>query len=308
MKSNKSRLAPSPTGALHIGNAFAFVINWALAKKKQWELLFRMEDLDGPRKKLETIQESIDILIWLGLTWDGPVHIQSDDLSQCKHALEELIRQDNAYHCCLSRAEIEESSLAPHTKLALHDGSIRPVDISKHNASHDNSHSNWRFCSSGNSRTIKDTLSGNMEFKVTDDFVIWTKSNMPSYQLAVIVDDHRQGITDVVRGKDLLQSAAWQEELYEALGWEAPRWWHLPLIVGPDGKRLAKRHGDSRISSYKTQGVSSERIIGLIANWCGVSTTLEPMSLDSFLQHFTLMHLPTTNITFSQKEELWLRG
>ena len=79
------------------------------------------------------------------------------------------------------------------------------------------------------------------------------------------------------------------------------------LIVGPDGKRLAKRHGDSRISSYKTQGVTSERIIGLIANWCGIATTLEPMNLDSFLQNFTLMHLPTTNITFSQKEELWLR-
>jgi glutamyl-tRNA synthetase len=306
VNTKKSRLAPSPTGALHLGNAFAFVVNWALATKNDWELLFRMEDLDGPRKKMETIQESTDILRWLGLDWNGSVHIQSEDLTPCKSALEILIQKNKAYHCQLTRAEISEASQAPHAMYDATGSSIRPINIKTHNDTYKNQNTNWRFSASGATRTIHDELRGEITFQVEEDFVIWTKSNMPSYQLAVVVDDHRQGVTDVVRGSDLLQSASWQEEIYETLGWQKPRWWHLPLIVGQDGKRLAKRHGDSRISTYKTLGVPSERIIGLIAMWCGVTDKLLPLQLETIIHEFSLENMQHSNITFSQKEEQWL--
>jgi glutamyl-tRNA synthetase len=138
------------------------------------------------------------------------------------------------------------------------------------------------------------------------DFVIWTKNNIPSYQLAVVVDDQRQGITDVVRGNDLLESAAWQEQLYCAMNWNKPRWWHLPLIVGNDNKRLAKRHGDTRIVTYKKNGVQPDRIIGLIATWCGIQNYREPMNRDTFLNLFDIYKLPKSNIAYTNEDEKWL--
>ncbi len=306
MTQRRSRLAPSPTGALHLGNSFAFLANWAIAKQQRWELLFRLEDLDGPRKKIDTMQQSIDILQWLGLDWQGEVLIQSEDLKSCKDARDVLVANNRAYHCTLTRAQIESATSAPHESQEFPFSAIRPTDISSHNSSRSSNPTNWRFAANGFKKVIQDELAGNNTFLTSTDFVIWTKSDLPSYQLAVVVDDHRQGITDVVRGKDLLESAAWQEELYDALGWEIPKWWHLPLIVGTDGKRLAKRHGDSRLITYRAQGVTPERIIGLISKWCGIQKDLQPMNLQTFCRELEPKNLCMNTIEFTREEEQWL--
>ena len=306
MTTKRSRLAPSPTGSLHLGNCFAFLVNWAFAKKWNWELIMRIEDLDGPRKKIETIDETIDILRWIGIDWDGNVHIQSQGLQYSREILMDLIDIGCTYHCNLSRSELQLAASAPHTTDRSLVDVLRPKDVHAHNASVDNVSTNWRFMTKSGSILVNDELFGEQTFDGNQDFIIWTKNDLPSYQLAVVVDDHRHGITDVVRGNDLLQSAAWQEQIYEAMEWTPPRWWHLPLIVGEDGKRLAKRHGDSRLSSYRAQGVQSERIIGLVATWCGIQENRAPMSKDTFCRMIDHTKISSTNIVYTKEDEQWL--
>jgi glutamyl-tRNA synthetase len=149
------------------------------------------------------------------------------------------------------------------------------------------------------------------------DFVVWTKRGQPSYQLAVVVDDHRQGVTQVVRGNDLLDSAARQLLLYRALGYSPePAYTHLPLVRGADGRRLAKRHGDTRVEHYRGQGVGAERVIGLIAWWCGVEGAQagrlchspEPMSTADFVDRFRLDTMSRSDVTFRPEDDAWLRS
>lgn len=307
MIKRRSRLAPSPTGALHLGNTFAFLVNWAIAKQQNWELIFRLEDLDGPRKKIETMQQSIDVLQWLGLDWDGDVLIQSEGLKSCKEARDVLISQKLAYHCNLTRSQIDSVVSAPHQTEKSPISSLRPIDIPAHNSNRGSCNStNWRFAASCSNVTVHDQLAGDSSFHTSTDFVIWTKNDSPSYQLAVVVDDHRQGVTDVIRGRDLLESAAWQEELYAAFGWEVPRWWHLPLIIGADGKRLAKRHGDSRLTTYRERNISPEQIIGLISKWCNIQNDLQPMDLQTFCTNLDYTNLRSKTIEFTKEEERWL--
>ena len=303
---SRTRLAPSPTGSLHLGNAFAFLINWAYARKQDMEILLRIEDIDGPRKKPDASKECIEVLQWLGLDWDGEIHHQSSGFVRMNNELQKLIQTSSAYHCTLTRKEIEQSLSAPHATESRQKPCYRPSDIPKHNCDIPTGNHNWRFVSQQDKVTINDRLHGEVQFENDTDFVIWTKENIPSYQFAVVCDDHFQQITDVVRGNDLLQSASWQEQIYESLGWEKPNWIHLPLITGSDGKRLAKRHGDTRIASLIGANVKKERIIGLISTWAGVTNKLKECSLQDFMDGFTLQRIPNSNIIFSDEEQSWL--
>ena len=130
--------------------------------------------------------------------------------------------------------------------------------------------------------------------------------HLDKVKLAVVVDDHRQGITDVIRGNDLFHSAALQSQLYEALGWNIPTWWHLPLVLGADKKRLAKRHGDSRLETFRNEGIPPERIIGLIATWCNIQDNLTPMNAITFCKELDVPSIPKKNKIFTQKEKQWL--
>ena len=308
MTSLRTRLAPSPTGALHVGNMCTFVLNWVMAKQAGWEIVMRIEDIDGPRKKQGMIEEIFEILSWMGLHWDIEERRQSEQLEPSFELLSELIRKHSVYHCSLTRKEIEKCLSAPHTK-DNHVGPLyRPQDIAIHNANQPHPKTNWRFKASEEPRTITDQISGTHTFTDVNDFIVWTKDNVPSYQLAVVADDHRQGITDVVRGYDLLESASWQEQLYEKMDWMKPKWHHLPLVLGKDGKRLAKRHGDSRISSYRTRKVSQERIIGLIAMWTIPNYPRKPMALEEFVHAFDVNKLMNASFQFTKEDETWLLG
>ena len=267
MKQQKTRLAPSPTGALHVGNLYAFLVNWAIARQRNWSVSLRIEDIDGPRKKKGASEELIKVLTWAGIDWDGDITYQSATCTEMNTTLTKLKKLDAIYHCNLTRKEIEDSLSAPHVYPSETSPIYRPDNVRLHNATTPMGQTNWRFVASTHPVSVHDEFLGTVSFTTANDFVLWSKDDMPSYQLAVVHDDHHQGITEVVRGNDLLQSAAWQRQLYSALNWVEPRWYHIPLILGIDGKRLAKRHGDSRIAYYVDNGVPIERIIGLIATW-----------------------------------------
>jgi len=309
MSHSLSRLAPSPTGALHLGNIRTFLVNWALARRRGWTLRARIEDLDGPRIKPDAATQVLENLTWLGIEWDGDVLYQSEDLDCYRSAMRLLADRGYVHACSLTRSEIEVATSAPHeedTEVRC-PPALRPRDATT--GMFDDEQTNYRFRVEEGEILVQDTIRGTTTcnpFRECGDFIVWTRRGMPAYQLAVVVDDARTGVTDVVRGDDLLPSAARQHLLYLALGYPLPRWWHLPLVRGPDGRRLAKRHGDTRIQTYIERGVPAERIVGLIASWSGLPGPRRPMTAGDFRDQFDLDTLPLQDIVFMEEDHQWL--
>src|SRR5690606_11207233 len=164
----------------------------------------------------------------------------------------------------------------------------------------------WRFATPDRAVTFRDKFAGPQSHRPIDtigDFAVWTTRDEPSYQLAVVVDDHRQGVTHVVRGDDLLDSAARQLLLYEALRFAPPpAYFHLPLVRGADGRRLAKRHGDTRVARYREEGVSPERVLGLLAYWSGQISRREPIALRGLLERFDLSTMARDPVIFTAED------
>lgn len=311
MTARVTRLAPSPTGALHLGNARTFLINWAIARTNGWRLIMRIEDLDGPRIKADAAAGALRTLRWLGLEWDDAPLTQSDDLEPYRRALHALVSTRRAYSCTLSRAEIEQAASAPHAgeHELRYPPELRPTtDDDRFRIEHEET--NYRLVVPDRAIEVVDAFAGRVThspFDEVGDFVIWTKRGAPAYQLAVVVDDARQGVTDVIRGDDLLPSAARQMLIYEALHLTPPCFWHLPLVIGSDGRRLAKRHGDTRLDAYHAAGVAPERIIGLLARWSGIPLGgRESLSAEEFRAAFDLAKLPRTPIVYRQEDHEWL--
>ncbi|MEZ6242280.1 MAG: tRNA glutamyl-Q(34) synthetase GluQRS [Phycisphaerales bacterium] len=305
----RTRLAPSPTGALHLGNARTFLVNWALARRHGWDILLRIEDLDTPRVKPGVIDQTIDTLRWLGLDWDdGPIS-QLDDLGPYRDAMRALAARSLVYPCELTRAQIDAAANAPHAD--EHEQRFPPeLRPPTRPATFDDEATNWRFEVEPGVVPFFDAFAGEQAIDpaaTVGDFVVWTKRAQPSYQLAVVVDDARQGVTQVVRGDDLLDSAARQSLLYDALDLSPrPMYTHLPLVRGADGRRLAKRHGDTRLTHYRERGVQPERLIALLARWSGVEGAPVAMSAREFLDAFDLRTMPHSDVTYTQEDERWL--
>jgi glutamyl-tRNA synthetase len=218
-----------------------------------------------------------------------------------------------AYPSDLTRAEIEAAASAPQE--GAHDTPFPPhlrPPLAPLGFNADAEATNWRFAVAAGPVAFSDALAGPQRIDVSQtvgDFVIWTKRAQPAYQLAVVVDDHRQRITQVIRGDDLLDSAARQLLLFRALGLAPePTYTHLPLVRGPDGRRLAKRHGDTRIDHYRALGVPPEAVIGLIAHWSIPDTPREPLSAAGFKDRFELSRMPAEPVTFLPEDDQWLRS
>lgn len=304
-----TRLAPSPTGALHLGNARTFAVNWALARQRGWKVVLRIDDLDAPRTKPGAVEASIEDLTWLGLTWDdGPV-LQSAETAAYRSALDRLKDADHVYPCGCSRQEIARAQSAPHRGEGepRYPGTCRPAG---HRALPAGREVAWRVKAPERPLEFRDRVCGPQRIDVAaqvGDFVVATKAGLPAYQLAVVVDDARQGVTDVVRGDDLLPSAARQLWLYRLLGLEPePSYWHLPLVLGADGRRLAKRHGDTSLAECRRRGVSAERVVGLLARWSGLGGDAEPMALTRFAELFKLGSLPREPTLCTASDLAWL--
>ena len=298
-----TRLAPSPTGALHLGNAQSFLINWALARRFGWKILLRIDDLDTPRTKPNADRQALEDLRWLGVDWDeGPVY-QSADLRPYREALEQLKRLGLVYPCRCTRGDLIESASAPHgdSHELRYPGTCRPP-----NGPADDSGCAWRLIVPEETVEFVDQIQGRKSIcpaQQVGDFVIWTKAGLPSYQLAVVLDDAASGVSDVVRGDDLIDSTGRQILLYRLLGvGPTPRYWHLPMVVGPDGRRLAKRHGDTRLAAFREAGCTPQQVIGLIANLLGLEAKPEPMPLKVFLERLRPERLPVGPITLTPKQ------
>lgn len=312
----KTRLAPSPTGALHLGNARTFLINWALARQNGWQVILRIDDLVGPRIKPGAAQATIDILRWLGLDWDEGPYFQSEDVNPYRDAMQQLAAEGLVYPSELTRGQIEAASSAPQEGVheTIFPASLRPVERPRRFAERIDGGEpiNWRFVVAEDRVHFVDALAGPQDVEPSatiGDFVCWTKDGQPAYQLAVVVDDHRQGITQVVRGNDLLDSTARQLLLYRALGYSPePAYTHLPLVRGDDGRRLAKRHGDTRLETYRAAGAGPEWIVGLLATWCGIQGASEraPMSVRDFVGSFNLATIPPHDVVFTPEDHQWL--
>ena len=309
----RTRIAPSPTGALHLGNARTFLVNWAIARQRGWEIVLRIEDLDGPRIKAGAAEDAIDLLGWLGIDWDEGPHYQLNDLKPYEQALGKLAEDGAIYPCRCTRKQIEAASLsAPHVgeHETCYPGTCRPADaVSISTDQLDEQDVAWRVRVPAGEIGFVDEFTGRQQFDVqrtVGDYLVCTKAGLPSYQLAVVIDDARQGIDQIVRGDDLLASTSRQILLYEMLQLgPSPAYTHLPLVIGTDGRRLAKRHGDSRLSHYRQQGATAERIVGLLAEWCGCGPRRETTA-DEFLEQFDIGRLSPEAVVFEPTDDVWL--
>jgi glutamyl-tRNA synthetase len=290
------RLAPSPTGAQHVGNARTYLIAWLAARCRGGRLVLRIEDIDSPRVKPGAVQSALDDLGWLGLDWDdGPI-LQTERLSSYESALRVLQAKELVYPCTCSRSDVERAASAPH---AEHEGPAYPGTCVSRTAAAvamlGDQPFAWRFRVVPESLEFVDGFRGSTKIRIREvggDFVVWKSGGTPAYQLAVVVDDAAQQVTEVIRGDDLVPSTPRQLLLYESLGLRAPSFVHVPLIVGLDGRRLAKRHGDTRLASLRQAGVRAEALVGLIAWSCGWIDRPTPTSAQDLIPLFRLETVP----------------
>lgn len=293
------------------------MVNWALARRLGWRVILRIEDLDSGRVREGADREAINVLQWLGMDWDeGPV-AQSADLSPYRKALERLRDQGLIYPCSATRKEIEQAASAPHAS----DGETRYPGINRPKSGRyvvteatppvlaDDDYA-WRLIVPEGAVGFVDELLGPQSVDVqaqVGDFALATKAGLAAYQLAVVVDDARQGVTDVVRGDDLLTSTPRQVLLYRLLGLgEPPRYWHLPLVTGADGRRMAKRDDAVRLTTYLAAGMPGERVVGLLAKWAGLVDKLQQMSAEQFAQRLDPGRIGYASPRFTEEDERWL--
>lgn len=285
----RSRLAPSPTGHLHLGNARTFLLTWLHVRRAAGSLVLRIDDLDGPRVRRGAAAQAVDDLTWLGLTWDEHlgVLVQSARGALYEAAARRLLALGRAFPCVCTRSEVEGAASAPHgPEGPRYPGTCRGRFRSLEEAARATGRPvALRFDPPPGPVAFDDQLFGPQTFDVsaeTGPFVVWKGNGTAAYQLATVLDDADSGVDLVMRGSDLLASTARQILLQRALGLPTPAYLHLPLVVGPDGQRLAKRHGDTALGDLRQAGWSAARTVawlGASAGLCRAEERLRPEDL-----------------------------
>lgn len=329
------RLAPAPTGALHLGNARTFLVAWLRARRAGGRLVLRLEDLDHPKVKPDAARDAYLDLRWLGLDWDeGPAgsfppalddpayrpmpddpFVQSNRQTLYRREMDRLRAMGALYPCVCTRKELDGYLSAPNAGEDLRErrypGVCRDRFVGEDDAvrAAGGREPGWRFrVPDGMVAAFDDGFRGRQESALSEwsgDFLV-ARGDRAGYQLAVVVDDHAMGVTEVVRGDDLLPSTHRQLALYQALGYEPPAFFHLPLVVGPDGRRLAKRHGDTRIGVLRAAGMGPERVLGWLARSCGWVEELREISLAEIGEKCDFSMLPREPIVASSADMRWL--
>jgi glutamyl-tRNA synthetase len=251
-----TRFAPSPTGFLHIGGARTALFNWLYARGRGGKMLLRIEDTDRERSTAAAIDAIIDGLAWLGIAWDGDVIYQFPRAERHREIAEQLLAAGKAYRCYASQQELDEMREAARRegRSKLYDGRWRDRDPSE---APEGVKPVIRLKAPTEGETvIEDQVQGRVVWQNADldDLVLLRSDGNPTYMLAVVVDDHDMGITHIIRGNEHFTNAARQKQIYDALGWSIPTMAHLPLIHGPDGAKLSKRHGALGVDAYRAMG------------------------------------------------------
>jgi glutamyl-tRNA synthetase len=287
--SNAGRYAPSPSGPLHIGNLRTALIAWLAARSRGAPFVLRIEDLDRERSAPEHERSQLADLAALGLDWDGPVMRQSERLAEHRDAFERLRAAGRVYPCWCTRADVREAASAPHTAAGpgRYPGTCRHLssDERRRRAREAGREPVWRL--DGHTQRVRfhDLLRGPCE-GVVDDVVLWRADDAPAYNLAVVVDDDAQSVGEVVRGGDLIDSTPTQIFLAEILGLARPAYLHVPLVFGPERRRLAKRDGALTLGQRLAAGETIPQIIAWMATSAGLARPDEPITLDAMLRTF----------------------
>ena len=288
------RFAPSPTGPLHVGNLRTALLAWLFARSAGSRFLMRVEDLDRPRVRPGIEEAQLADLRAIGLDWDGPVVRQSERMGLYGEAIRRLDDDGLVYTCYCTRKEIRAAVSAPHgiaaadrypgtcreltgTERAEREAAGRPPAL--------------RVRAEGARISFEDRLLGPQKDE-TDDFVVRRNDGAPSYQLAVVVDDADQGIGEVVRGADLVDSTPRQILLARLLGLPVPQYAHVPLVLGPDGRRLAKRHGAVTLGDRAAQGDGPKEVLAWMARSLGLAEPGERPTAEDLLARFDPDQLP----------------
>jgi len=310
------RLAPTPSGYLHLGNARSFLLAWLWARSAGGNMILRVEDIDAQRCKPEFEEAAFDDLIWLGL-WqrtsspaDNQYH-QSAKLEAYEAQLERLVQRGLAYPCTCSRRDIEAAASAPQGDQGpVYPGTCRDRwESFLHARSESGTEPAWRFRWDGPDVQFHDELCGDVAVSPAEegDFVLWRKDGGPSYQLAVTVDDADQGVTQVLRGRDLLTSTARQLALYHALGLTPPdQWAHVPFVQDEHRRRMAKRDGDLSLIHLRESGVSAERVVAFAAWSAGLLDEPAPIAATELVGEFDLTRLNTEDFIVTDEHLDWL--
>ncbi len=309
------RFAPSPTGFLHVGGARTALFNWLYARSQGGTFILRIEDTDQERSTEESYAAILRGLDWLGLEWDegprvggdhGP-YLQSERLDIYRAHLIKLAAQGKAYRCWCTPEDLElreQAVRAAGGNWDGYDGHCRDLDEERTAACEAEGRAHaWRLRTPGEGSTFwYDLVLGKLEFQneVLVDRVIVKADRFPTYQFACVVDDHLMGITHVLRGDDHASNTPFQILIYQALGWDLPKFGHMPMILGPDKKRLSKRHGATSVEEFQGQGIIPEAMVNYLAllGWSPGGSADEVMRKDAIVGKFSLKKVNSSPAAF----------
>jgi glutamyl-tRNA synthetase len=312
--SDRLRFAPSPTGYLHVGGARTALFNWLYVKHYGGQFLLRIEDTDRARSTDESTRAIFEGLEWLGLTWDEDVVHQGANLERHQRDARVLLDRGKAYRCFCTPEELDKrrKEAEARKEVFAYDGRcarLSQADMDRRLK--DGSPFTIRFRVPPGSTTWNDLVHEDITFpnKDIDDFVVLRSDGTPIYNLAVVSDDIAMGITLVMRGDDHISNTPKQILLYEALGAQLPRFAHLPMIHGTDGKKLSKRHGATAVGDYQHMGIVPEAMLNFLAllGW-SPGNDIEVMSIDDMIRLFSAEHLLKKAAVFDPQKLEWMNG
>ena len=305
----KVRFAPSPTGELHLGGARTALFNWLYAKKHQGSFFLRIEDTDKERSKDIFTNQILDSLKWLGLDWDEPLVYQSGRMDRYKYYLNKLLDENKAYRCFCSKSDVENYKKDSY---ALYPGTCRNLTSEEVKSKLNQGISfTIRIKLEEGITAFDDLVYGaiNTNNKELDDFIIARSDGSPTYNFTVVVDDFEMEISHVIRGDDHLSNTPKQLILYESLELNPPIFAHLPMILGPDKKRLSKRHGAPGVQSFADQGYFPDSILNYLAllGW-NPKSEKEVMLTDELINGFSFQQVQKKGAVWDDKKLHWLSG
>lgn len=308
-----TRFAPSPTGYLHIGGLRTALYSYLWARKTNGEFKLRIEDTDTQRNNDAAMEAIIKAFDWVGLNYDGEVEYQSKRLDIYKKYIDQLLDEGKAYYCYMSREELDalrESQMA-RKETTRYDGTWRPEDGKTLPPIPEGVKPVVRIKSPDEGIiTFIDGVKSIMNFDCSevDDFVIARSSGMPTYNFVVAIDDSLMGMTDIVRGDDHLTNTPKQIVIYEALGFDIPKFYHVPMINNPQGKKLSKRDGALDVMDYKRQGYLPEALLNFLVRLGWSNGDQEIFSMDEMLELFDPENINKSASSYNEEKLLWLNS